>query len=67
MFLRWRATDVMTSCSSLYASALYRDLVGRQAEWADAGILSVQAIGDACAPASMRDGQDKLLFRYRKF
>ncbi|MCB2116293.1 MAG: FAD-dependent oxidoreductase [Rhodobacteraceae bacterium] len=30
--------------------ALYRDLLAREAEWADAGILSVKLIGDAEAP-----------------
>ncbi len=30
--------------------ALYRDLMARQADWADAGIASVKVIGDANAP-----------------
>ena len=31
--------------------ALYHELKAREAEWADAGILSVKVIGDAAAPA----------------
>jgi dimethylamine/trimethylamine dehydrogenase len=29
---------------------LYLDLKAREADWADAGIASVNVIGDACAP-----------------
>ncbi len=29
---------------------LFHDLQARKADWADAGILSVKIIGDACAP-----------------
>lgn len=31
-------------------TTLYEALLGRRADWADAGILSVRIIGDACAP-----------------
>jgi dimethylamine/trimethylamine dehydrogenase len=30
--------------------ALYRELMARRSDWADAGIRSVKVIGDACAP-----------------
>ena len=33
--------------------AVYLELVGREAEWADAGIHSIKAIGDAWAPATI--------------
>jgi len=33
--------------------ALYRDLKAREADWAAAGIVSVEAIGDACAPGTI--------------
>jgi dimethylamine/trimethylamine dehydrogenase len=36
--------------SRLSDDALYRDLMARQADWADAGIASVRIIGDANAP-----------------
>ncbi len=32
---------------------LYRDLKAREADWAAAGIVSVEAIGDACAPGTI--------------
>jgi len=32
---------------------LYRDLKARQADWAAAGIASVEVIGDACAPGTI--------------
>jgi dimethylamine/trimethylamine dehydrogenase len=36
--------------SRVSEDALYRDLLAREADWADAGIRSVKVIGDACAP-----------------
>jgi dimethylamine/trimethylamine dehydrogenase len=36
--------------SRLSDDALFHDLQARKADWADAGILSVKVIGDACAP-----------------
>ncbi len=36
--------------SRISQDQLYRDLQAREADWADAGILSVKVIGDACAP-----------------
>ena len=41
---------VLVVASKLSDDALYRDLRARQADWADAGILSVTLIGDAEAP-----------------
>lgn len=41
---------VVMVASKLSNDALFRDLNARQAEWADAGICSVQVIGDANAP-----------------
>ena len=32
---------------------LYQELINRQAEWADAELLGVRAIGDAWAPATI--------------
>jgi dimethylamine/trimethylamine dehydrogenase len=32
---------------------LYQELLGRNAEWADADLLSVRAIGDVWAPATI--------------
>jgi dimethylamine/trimethylamine dehydrogenase len=39
--------------SRLPEEALYRELQSRQAEWADAGVGSVAAIGDALAPGTI--------------
>ena len=33
--------------------ALYRDLKAQEANWAAAGIASVEVIGDACAPGTI--------------
>ena len=41
---------VVMVASRLPDDALYRDLMARQADWADAGIASVKVIGDANAP-----------------
>lgn len=41
---------VVMVASRVSDDQLYRDLLARQQEWADAGILSVKVIGDACAP-----------------
>jgi len=41
---------VVVVASRAPQDALYRDLLARQADWAEAGILSVKAIGDAEAP-----------------
>ncbi|MEM8811316.1 MAG: NAD(P)-binding protein [Pseudomonadota bacterium] len=45
------ADSVVLVCARTSDDALYRDLVVRRSEWADAGILSVEVIGDAAAPA----------------
>lgn len=45
------ADAVVMVASRISDDQLYRDLQARQAEWADAGILSVKIIGDAAAPA----------------
>jgi dimethylamine/trimethylamine dehydrogenase len=45
------ADAVVMVASRISDDQLYRDLLARQAEWADAGILSVKIIGDAAAPA----------------
>ena len=45
------ADAVVMVASRISDDQLYRDLVARQPEWADAGILSVKVIGDAAAPA----------------
>ncbi|MFG1416478.1 NAD(P)-binding protein [Xanthobacter sp. V0B-10] len=42
---------VVMVASRLSQDALYRDLLAREAEWADAGIRSVKIFGDAAAPA----------------
>ena len=42
--------SVVTITSRLPDDALYHDLLARESEWADAGIRSVQRIGDALAP-----------------
>ncbi|GGO30172.1 NADH:flavin oxidoreductase [Gemmobacter aquaticus] len=44
------ADAVVMVTSRLPHDALYHDLRARQAEWADAGVKSVQLIGDAAAP-----------------
>lgn len=44
------ADAVVMVTSRLPHDALYQDLRARQAEWAEAGIKSVQLIGDAAAP-----------------
>jgi len=44
------ADAVVMVTSRLPHDALYQDLRARQAEWADAGVKSVQLIGDAAAP-----------------
>ncbi|PQV53662.1 dimethylamine/trimethylamine dehydrogenase [Defluviimonas denitrificans] len=41
---------VVMVASRLPDDALFRDLMARQADWADAGIASVKVIGDANAP-----------------
>ena len=41
---------VVMVASRLSDDALFRDLMARQADWADAGIASVKVIGDANAP-----------------
>ena len=41
---------VVLVASRIQDDALYRDLVARRSDWADAGIRSVKVIGDACAP-----------------
>ena len=41
---------VVVVASRRSEDALYHDLRARAADWADAGLLSVQVIGDACAP-----------------
>lgn len=44
------AESVVMVASRIAQDQLYRDLQARAADWADAGILSVKVIGDACAP-----------------
>jgi dimethylamine/trimethylamine dehydrogenase len=44
------AKSVVMVASRIAQDQLYRDLQTRAADWADAGILSVKLIGDACAP-----------------
>lgn len=44
------ADAVVMVTSRLPHDALYHDLRARQAEWADAGVKSVQLIGDSAAP-----------------
>jgi dimethylamine/trimethylamine dehydrogenase len=45
------ADAVVMVASRISDDQLYRDLMARQDDWADAGILSVKLIGDAAAPA----------------
>lgn len=47
---RIAADAVVMVTSRLPHDALYHDLRARQAEWADAGIMTVKLIGDAAAP-----------------
>ncbi len=47
---RIEADAVVMVASRTSDDGLYRDLMARQAEWADAGIRSVKVIGDAEAP-----------------
>ncbi len=44
------AESVVMVASRISQDQLYRDLQGREADWADAGIRSVKLIGDAWAP-----------------
>ncbi|GLS87058.1 NADH:flavin oxidoreductase [Cypionkella aquatica] len=44
------AEAVVMVASRIAQDQLYHDLKAREADWADAGILSVKVIGDACAP-----------------
>ena len=48
---RIEADAVVMVASRISDDQLYRDLLAREPEWADAGILSVKIIGDAAAPA----------------
>ncbi|WP_442772845.1 oxidoreductase [Paenirhodobacter enshiensis] len=43
--------EVVMVTSRVSDDALYRDLMARRDDWADAGIRSVKVIGDAAAPA----------------
>lgn len=47
------ADSVVMVTARLPHDGLYQDLLARQAEWADADLLSVRAIGDAWAPATI--------------
>jgi dimethylamine/trimethylamine dehydrogenase len=47
------ADSVVTVTARLPHDALYQELTSRQAEWADAHLLSVRAIGDAWAPSTI--------------
>jgi dimethylamine/trimethylamine dehydrogenase len=47
---RYEAEAVVMVASRLGNDAIYRDLLARQQEWADAGIRSVKIFGDAEAP-----------------
>ena len=47
------ADSVVMVTARLPHDGLYQDLLGRQPDWADAGLLSVRAIGDAWAPATI--------------
>ena len=47
---RLNADAVVMVTSRIPHDSLYHDLRARQAEWADAGILSIKLIGDAAAP-----------------
>ncbi|MDB5664021.1 FAD-dependent oxidoreductase [Cypionkella sp.] len=44
------AEAVVMVASRIAQDQLYHDLKAREADWKDAGILSVKVIGDACAP-----------------
>jgi dimethylamine/trimethylamine dehydrogenase len=44
---------VVLVTARLPEDAIYRELVGREAAWRDAGIRSIKAIGDAWAPATI--------------
>jgi dimethylamine/trimethylamine dehydrogenase len=47
------ADSVVMVTARLPIDGLYQELLGRNADWADAGLLSVRAIGDAWAPATI--------------
>ncbi|MBS1693995.1 MAG: FAD-dependent oxidoreductase [Actinobacteria bacterium] len=47
------ADSVVLVTARLPHDGLHRDLLDREAEWAGAGLLSVRAIGDAWAPATI--------------
>jgi dimethylamine/trimethylamine dehydrogenase len=47
------ADGVVTVTARLPHDALFGELTSRQSEWADADLLSVRAIGDAWAPATI--------------
>jgi len=47
------AASIVIVAGRLPANGLVADLKARQADWADAGILSVAAIGDALAPGTI--------------
>jgi dimethylamine/trimethylamine dehydrogenase len=47
------ADTVVMVTARLPHDGLYRELLGRKDEWADANLLSVRAIGDAWAPATI--------------
>jgi dimethylamine/trimethylamine dehydrogenase len=47
------ADSVVLVTARLPHDRLYHELVNREPEWADAGLLSVRAIGDAWAPATI--------------
>ncbi|KAA0085231.1 FAD-binding protein [Mycolicibacterium sp. P9-64] len=47
------ADSVVMVTARLPIDGLYQELLGRNTEWADADLLSVRAIGDAWAPATI--------------
>ena len=47
------ADSVVLVTARLPHDGLYQELINREAEWADAELLSVRAIGDAWAPATI--------------
>jgi dimethylamine/trimethylamine dehydrogenase len=47
------ADSIVMVTARLPIDGLYQELLGRNAEWADADLLSVRAIGDAWAPATI--------------
>ncbi|MCU1696358.1 MAG: NADH:flavin oxidoreductase [Mycobacterium sp.] len=47
------ADSVVMVTARLPIDGLYQELLARNGEWADAGLLSVRAIGDAWAPATI--------------